>query len=855
MKRDRKRKVAQRKKNHFHLLWQLPLLAVAVASAVLFGTFVYIYYHIDYTADEQLFSMAQGGHTTRLYYHDGTALPTETGDTSRLAQLLPSGYQPKEWEEQRLHGSSHDLWYRYDEMPQALKDAFVAIEDKRFFCHNGVDWKRTCGAALNYLLHFGKKFGGSTITQQLIKNISADDEISISRKMREICRALHLERLHSKEEILELYLNIVPLSNGCVGVGAAAELYFGKQPAELTVAESAAIAAITNSPVRYDPYTAPLNNKARRDLILHEMVQNSMLSAADCKKALSEATEPTLPKSSVQETLDWYTETVISDVVYDLMINKGYSRELAEHVVFNGGLQIYTQMDLSVQETLRQYFEDTTHFPPACQNGLRFSMVVTDPANGDLLGIISSVGRKSNDRILNYAADALRAPGSALKPLSVYAPAIEDGCITWATVMDDVPTKFFSTGRGYAVWPHNAPAVYSGLTDMQDAVAYSKNTIAVRVLDKLGMERSFSYLERMGIRTLVKKRVTANGSVTDLAEAPLALGQLSDGISLRALTNAYGVLANGGCYYPSRSYSLVLDSNGNPILQQAAEGERVFSRDTTAIVTELLRNVTDYGTAKDLQHFTSASVAGKTGTSGEGRDKWFVGYTPYYAAGIWCGYDDGSTDIGAASGAPLGVWAAVAQRLQHVYVPHQKRIRTFPFSPFVIKCAYCKDSGLLPCEACRNDPRSNRISVGYFKAGTEPRQACNCHVSVLYDKAGGGLACDGCPKKDLTSVSLLRLPLRKFPMELYVADAQYGFCELGDIAPATGAEQPFYAPLLATGEYVGRSCTADGKQFNCICQKHATLPPAMYEDEIEQQEPNAPFWWLKRFLFQTKGSS
>lgn len=851
MKIDRKSKADLKKRRHLSLLWQLPLLIISLSAASIFGTFAYVYHHIDYAADEQLFSLAQGGHTTRFYYHDDDAVSVKE-EITRLSQWLPSGYRPKEWEEQRLHGASRSVWYSYAEIPQAMKDAFVAIEDKRFFAHDGVDWHRTCGAAANYLLHFDKRFGGSTITQQLIKNISADDEVSPLRKMREICRALHLERLHSKEEILELYLNIVPLSQGCVGIGAAAERYYGKQPSGLTVAECAAIAAITNSPVRYDPYTAATANKARRDLILREMMQNGMLSAADYEKALSETTEPTLPKRNMQKPLDWYTETVLSDVARDLMASKGYSREVAEQLVYHGGLQIYTQMDFRVQQALREYFEDATHFPAACQNGLRFSMVVTDPANGDLLGIISSIGEKNEDRILNYAADALRPPGSALKPLSVYAPALEEGRITWSTVLDDVPTAFLPAAHGYVAWPHNTPSVYSGLTDMQDAIAYSKNTIAVRVLEGLGVERSFSYLQRMGIRTLVRNRATTDGSVTDLASAPLALGQLSDGVSLRALTNAYGALANGGSYYPSRSYSLVLDSRGEPLLQQAAEGERVFSRDTAAIMTELLRGVTDHGTAKDLRLPASVSVAGKTGTSGEGYDKWFVGYTPYYAAGIWCGYDDGKTDIGTAAAAPLGVWSAVAARLQQVYVPYQKHGKVFPFSPLVVKRAYCKDSGLLPCEACRNDPRGNRISVGYFKAGTEPRLACTCHVEAMYDRAGGGLACDNCPKTDLASIGLLRLPQRKFPMEIYVADAQYGYCELGDVAPATGAEQPFYAPLLSAGEYVGRSYTADGKQFNCICQKHAAMPPSVYDEE-ETEESNHPFWWLRRFLFQTSG--
>lgn len=833
-----------------------------VTAMTVFGicAFSYVYYHIDYTTDEMLFSLARGSHTTRFYYHDphaasegGVGNATDILPSVSLQSVLPIGYRAVEWEGQRIHGGSNSIWCEYQDIPQAMKDAFVAIEDKRFFQHEGVDWLRTAKAAANYLLHFDGRFGGSTITQQLIKNISSDDDISITRKIREMCRALHLERTHSKQEILELYLNIVPLSQGCVGVGAAAELYYGKSVCELSTAECAAIAAITNSPVRFDPYTAGENNRARRDLILRQMLAEGMLDQAGYEAAVKEVPllEP-LPERR-EPVYDWYIETVVSDVIRDLMQEKGLSFDAAERLVYGGGLQIYTQMDAAVQKTLTAFFEDLSNFPSACQNGLCCAMVICDPYSGDLLGIASSVGKKKENRILNYGADVLRAPGSALKPLSIYAPAIEENLISWATVTDDVPLRFIKGDNGYTAWPHNSPMVYSGLTDVKDAVALSKNTVAVRVFEKLGPERSYAYLQRMGIDTLVRSRASVHGgSVTDLAAAPLALGQLSDGLSLRSLTNAYGTLANGGEYYPSRSYSVVLDGRGDLLLKKEAAGERIFSKETACIMTELLQGVTSYGTGKTLKLDELLDTAGKTGTSGEGRDKWFVGYTPYYTAGVWCGYADGNTAVAdSLSHTHLSVWDAVMQRLHRPYTASAKEPRAFSTALRVVRRSYCKDSGLIPCEACRKDPRGNRIATGYFKAGTEPRQICNCHVTVLYDEGGGGVARDGCPREQVKEIGMLHLPARAFPVQVYVSDAQYGYRELGEVLPSEDGDRPFFSNLLAPGEHIGISRTADGKQFNSTCPLHGNEAMPEYEDTPEGDRRKNPFdWFAKHFSYR-----
>ncbi len=848
MKIDRKNKAAMRRIGWLRGLCAAAAILLIVVVLVAFSVFAYVYHHIDYTADEALFSMAQGSHTTRLYYNATRSGQTMIGTADGgAARGLPVGYTPVEWETQRIRGTTNSIWCPYADIPQALKDAFVAIEDKRYFQHDGVDWLRTAKAAANYLLKFDGRFGGSTITQQLVKNVSAEDDITITRKLREMCRAIHLEQTHSKEEILELYLNVVPMSQGCTGIGAAAELYFGKQPSQLSLGECAAIAAVTNSPVRYDPYSSPEGNRARRMLILREMYEAGMIGEAEYQQACEEPLALRPLEKRQEPVYDWYTETVLSDVRDDLMAEKGLSREMAERLLYNGGLQIYTQMDMSVQNTLTAYFEEAGHFPSACQQGLCYAMTICDPYTGDLLAIASSVGKKQENRLLNYAARATRAPGSAIKPLSVYAPALEEGLISWASVFDDVPLQFFKRDGRYTAWPHNSPAVYQGLTDIQDAVAYSKNTVAVRVLERLGVERSYAYLSnRLGLSTLVRGRATAaGGSVTDLAAAPLALGQLTDGVSVRELTNAYGSLAGGGVYHPSRSYCLVLDGKGNVLLERKAMADRVFSEETACIMTKLLQGVTNYGTAKRIQLDAMVETAGKTGTSGEKHDKWFVGYTPYYVAGIWCGYDNGSTEIpDELVESHLAVWDAVMQAVHRPVLASRNTRRQFRTALGVVQRSYCKDSGLLPCEACRADVRTSRVSHGYFTADSLPRQICDCHVMVRYDVAGGGLARGGCPTADTKEVGMLRLPERDFPMELYVGDAQYGYRDLGDALPSEAKDRPFYEGLLSPGHCVGISRTADGRQFNILCPLHGEEP--FYEDEIGEDNPADPFAWLWR---------
>ena len=815
----------------------LVLLFLLFASLV--GVVCHVATHIDYAADERLFESAKGNRTTRIFA-SSSRFDESAPPLSHLGELslsvtegekglshLPRSYRPTELVGERIFGAENGIYVAYADIPDNLKNALVAIEDQRFFEHRGVDWLRTVKAAFNQIFRFDRRFGASTITQQLIKNISADNEITLSRKLREIFRALHLEKNHSKEEILELYLNILPMANGCVGVGAAAEYYYGKEAGELTLAECASLAAITNLPSKYDPITHPTENCSRKEVILGKMLERGMIGMREYERAMGE--KPTVLAEGPRQSTPhgWYTETVISDVIADLVTEYGLSHEIASKMVYGGGLSIYTAQDTAVQATLDAHFSDLSHFRGA--DGMQCAMVVIDPVSGDLLGIVGAIGKKEGSRLFNYANDALRAPGSAIKPLSVYAPAIEEGLVTWASVFDDVPVKFSEN----AAWPHNAQQVYSGLCDLYTAVVHSKNTVAVRVLEELGVERSYHYLtRRLGLSTVLRGRYLENGSkLTDLAPAPLALGQLTDGVSVRAITTAYAALASGGIYRPSRSYVLVLDKNGEVLLERKGEGERVFSESTASIMTELLRGVVEQGTAKALTLPEIIDTAGKTGTSGEGRDKWFVGYTPYAVAGIWCGYEDGTTPVsGTAQDLHLSVWDEVMHRL-HAALVRDENERHFSLAPGILRAEYCRDSGGRPCDACQKDPRNNRISNGYFAAGTEPREKCDTHILVDYDFLGGGVAVSSCPHRLKEKVGLIRVDSRAFPKQIYVSDAQYVYRHVGedDALPDTDKE-PFFANALPKGEFVGITRTADGRQFNAACPLHVGMPPSPEEE-------------------------
>ena len=779
-------------KRRLRIFLSLTAALCLLAMAVIALSAIYVDQTVEQEIDLSVFKNVGKDTVSRLYYFD-------------------SDGNAKELEDDRLYGAQVTVYTSLEEIPDNLENAFVSIEDKRFFEHSGVDWKRTLAAASNYILKYNKStFGASTITQQLIKNVTGSDEITVSRKLQEIFYALDLEKSLEKDEILELYLNIVNLSQGCYGVGAASEKYFSKSVSELTLSECASIAAITKNPTYYDPIKNPENNIERRNTILYQMFSQGYISESEYNSAKS--SELVLNVSREKGTVNsWYADMVVEDVISALESELGYTRAMASYMVYNGGLKIYTAMDPEIQKTLTEYYEDESNFPQNDLESGRSGMIIIDPKSGNILAVAGDIGEKSANRIQNYATDTLRPSGSSIKPLSVYAPALEEGIITWSSVYDDVPIEFIEKGSGYTTWPKNATNTYNGLSNIAFSVENSLNTVAVKALYDVGIEKSYEYLtEKFNIENLTEN---------DKVPAALALGQQTYGVTLREITAAYSTFANGGVYSKPRSYIMVMTSSGDVLLNNTEEHERVISEGNAAIMTKLLETVVNSGSvSSNITLREYIDVAGKTGTTQDTCDRWFIGYTPYYVCGVWYGHEYPETLPASTSSICSKTWNAVMTRVHSQYTESEEAVRSFSIPDNVISASYCVDSGRLMTGACLCDPRGSREESGWFIDGTQPKSFCECHVLIDYDVDGEGVANESCNKDSVIKVGLLVVD-RSFPCEIYVADAQYVWKELPDnIAHTSNNGTAFFSSMLSSQEYCGITDTE--RQYNSGCKKH-----------------------------------
>ncbi len=742
--------------------------------------------------------------------------------------FVQDGGEWVEWQEERLLGERNFEFVSLESIPQNLIDAFIAIEDKRFFQHNGVDWYRSLAACANYFLHFGGKFGASTITQQLIKNITGEDDISIERKIREISWALQLEKEFSKDEILELYLNIINLSDNCYGVGSASRRYFSKAPHELNLIECVCIAAITNNPSYYNPITHPENNKERRDVILSEMLAQGYISTEEFDENFNKDIRLTPDDSVIKSSVhSWYVDMVINDVISDLQAEKNMTKQGANALVFGGGLDIYIQIDREIQKIMENYYQNTANFPSG--DGAQSAMIIIDSQNGDILGVVGAIGPKNANRIQCYATDTLRPPGSTIKPLSVYAPAFERGVINYASVYDDVPYSFDNNKP----WPKNANGIYHGLSTMSYAMANSTNTIPLKILDELGISHSFYFLrDYLHLDDLIERGKDKNGAfITDMDYAALALGQLNYGVSVRDITAAYSIFADNGLYHAPRSYSLVKNSFGEILLDKKATAERVISDGNAEIMTKLLEDVVWGGTANDLTLKNKVALAAKTGTTQDNKDRWCIGFTPSLICGVWYGYEYPKEIPRTEKNHFLSAFNTVLTRIYENNVRSVYADRKFEDSARLLEVNFCMDSGFLPSEACLYDPRGSRIKTGYFVKGTEPTKRCATHVLVKYDTICGGVATIFTPDGHIQTVGMLLIN-REFPTQIIVSDAQYVYKKLdNDILPSFKENEPFFAPLEEEKKkYFGLSI---GKsQFNRLSTSHFSYSDLVFTRNI-----------------------
>ncbi len=811
----------KQKKRKRHILKKLLGTAFLCLLLAVGGGAIYIYARFDTTADAGLFQQHITDATTRFYYCD-TGIDHHY-DPDRVVAL-----------EETLKGTRHILFAEYQEMPKALIDAFVAIEDKRFYEHEGVDLYRSIAAAANYILGFDDRFGASTITQQLIKNVTGKNEITVARKLQEVLYAYDLERKLTKEEILESYLNVINLSEGCYGVGAAADIYFSKSVSELTLLECVALAAITNSPTYYDPIRNPENNKARRELILDAMLEEGYISQEQYNQNIDAELVFNINHKALETRVNsWYIDMVVEDVTRDLAAAYGYSREQASELVYNGGLRIVTAMDPVVQQALEKYYKNTYHFGRQGGETAQSAMILIHPTSGDILGVVGAVGQKTGNRVQSYATDAKRPSGSTIKPLSVYAPALEDGRITYATVYDDVPVKFVATAAGYKPWPNNANMVYRGLTNVNFALAHSLNTVALRVLEDIGLDRSFSFVrDTLGVQSLVAgERVEGVGYLTDKAPAALALGQMNHGVTLREMTAAYTIFTDAGKYNAPRSYYKVYDAEGRELLSCEEKENYAISSPNATVMTRMLENVIATGTAKTVTLDSFIDVAGKTGTTQNNCDKWFIAYTPYCLAGVWYGYEYPKPIAEHEKYQYLTIWNDVMTELHQSYYVPAGGLRRFDRDPLVVRATFCRDSGRCMSTDCYLDPRHNRAEEGYFVKGTEPHGYCTSHEGVMYNTETGGVVCEDCTCESVERVGLLRVK-RRFPKEIYVTDAQYTCRDMPPGAPiCSEANRPYFYQLQGPYSYSGLS--PGEVQYNRACTHQK-------ESEGEDETGNDP---------------
>lgn len=552
-----------------------------------------------------------------------------------------------EWKElATLYSTEDRVWVDYEDIPLNLEHAAVAIEDHHFYTHKGVDWFRTAGAFANMFVGMRNNFGGSTITQQLIKNITEYDDVTVQRKLLEIFRALEFEKIYTKEEIITWYLNEIYLGERCYGVGTAAKMYFGKDVSELDLAECASLIGITNNPSLYDPYISDASrerNIDRAQTILWEMYDQGYIEYAEYIEAKEETENLNFQRStdSNRPTVinSYYVDDIIRDATADLMEEKGISEATAQHLLYNGGYKIYACIDMRIQNIVDNMYENRSNMPypyRSSSQDFQSAIVIIEPNTGDIVAMSGGVGEKTGSLSLNRATQSKRPPGSSFKPLSVYAPALDLGVVTPNTLVDDSPNIVLS---GTSWYPKNSGG-YSGVISVRTALQYSKNTIAAQLLDKIGRQNSWDYLtNRFLLTTLVRDEVQADGSVvTDYAYSPLSLGQLSYGATVREMAQAFTAFVNDGVVSHARTYSRIEDDNGNIVLINPIQQTVAIKSNTAYQMCEMLQNAVSNGTGTDA-YFSSTAVGGKTGTTSDDKDRYFVGFTMYYVAAVWTGYD------------------------------------------------------------------------------------------------------------------------------------------------------------------------------------------------------------------------
>ena len=692
------------------------LIFIIVGCIVTTAFAVYVFSFVDGSMDDYNLYELTLNYTSVVYVKDATYQGKDKDDVK--------------WLEYETLCYENRKWVGINDVNQNVVYAFIAAEDERFYKHKGIDWKRTVAAFANMFLHFwDTEQGGSTITQQLVKNLTKDEDHSSMRKIREIMRARTLEDEYAKDTIMECYINVVYFNNNCYGIEAAAEYYFGKSADKLTIAECAAIAAITKSPSGYDPYKKPENNKSRRNWIIknmHEIYKiyngergitekerdealKQEVKFVDHSKKSSDTSTDSKSDSSEKKTIgsgySWFTDALVNQVVADLQAEKGYSKEAAEMKVFTGGYKIYATLDTKVQDEIDKVFTNDDYWAKVSgtEQKAQGAITVMD-YSGHVVGLAGGRGEKTGRRELVRATQSLRQPGSTMKPIGCYAPALEDNMITWSTKVEN--TRYTVGGVTFK----NDSNVQTGPVTIQTALQHSYNLVAARVLNKYGAQKSYDFVtSRFGITTLVKSETINGKEYSDINISGMALGGSTHGITTLEECAAYATFGNGGKYYKPTLYTLIQDQNKKTVLKYSGEPTEALGEDTAYIMNEMLQTGVNGGTGSAAR-IDGWEVFGKTGTTSDNKDRWFAGGTPYYVASCWFGCDQPvKLRLNLPGNPAIRLW----QPIMKAILADKEKI-TFTKPDTVKQAHYCASSGAIAGEHCAVG------GTGYYKTSYAP---------------------------------------------------------------------------------------------------------------------------------------
>lgn len=719
---------------------------------------------------------------------------------------------------------SNRVWTDIENIPEHVQWAFIDIEDERFYEHNGIDLRGIMRAAVTAVRSgFRSTQGASTITQQLLKNnvfdfMSEDTFVEkVERKLQEQYLAIELEKIMTKEEILEAYLNTINLGQNTLGIQAASNRYFNKDVSELTISEAAVIAAITQNPSRYNPISHPEDNANRREDVLDAMLRNEHITQEEYDEAMAdnvyERIQTTNETTSVAEVYSYYVDATIETVIEDLQEVKGYTSQQAYNLVYNGGLTIETAQDPEIQAIMDEETSDPENYPENIKYGLEYaltvvkedgeqinyskemmetyfqeneyadfellfdseeealahveeykasiveegdtvyesiditiqpqiSMVVMDQATGYVKGIVGGRGEKTASLSLNRATDTNRQPGSTFKIVSTYAPALDSAGMTLASTQYDAP-YFYANGTGKEV--RNANRSYGGWTSYRQGIMNSTNIVAVKTLTDITPEVGAAYVQNFGITTL-QTQPDESGNV-DITQS-MALGGLTKGVKNIELTAAFATIANGGVYTEPVFYTRIFDHDGNVLIDNTTSYTKTVLKESTAwLLTSAMQDVVSSGTGTRA-NFSGMTIAGKTGTTTDNNDVWFVGYTPYYTAGVWAGYDNNHS-LNSSAGETryhLNIWREVMSRL-HENLENKR----FEMPDNITSATVCAASGKLPIPGICD----GMMKTEYFAEGTTPTEYCDVHVTGEACVESNALATDACPTHEFRIITLI----------------------------------------------------------------------------------------------------